>query len=113
MDRKELNEEELKQVVGGSTSEDDAPSTFSCGNWMFTGFVRKYAESHRGESLYLVSHSGTNYYYGTLLDSFEAESFFTTERTQVMYAIEHNGVGCNEFIEVSGDDYWLYRERIK
>lgn len=111
-DIKELNEHELKNVVGGSTSED-APNVFSCGAWEFTGFVGKYAEGHIGESFYLVNHDGDEYYYGRLLDSFEVEFTFSTERTQVINCYEHNGTPMCGVVEVSGDDYWLYRERIK
>lgn len=108
----ELKDEELKNVTGGSTTED-APNELICGNWAFSGFVIKYAESHVGEKLYLVSHDKDEYYYGILLDSFEAESTFWTERTQVIRCEEHNGVPYSGFVEVSGDDYWLYRERTK
>lgn len=108
----ELNEEELNAVVGGSTTED-APETLSLKNWSFTGFIGKYAEGHIGTTLYLVSHDGNHYYYGRLMDSFEAEYTFSTERTQVMNCIEHDGHSFNGIVEVSGDDYWLYRERIK
>lgn len=109
---KELSDEEIKQVSGGSTTEN-APKEFSCGNWMFSGFVGKYAEGHIGEKLYLVSHDGDEYYFGLLLDSFEAESTFWTERTHVIRCEEHNGMKYSGYVEVSGDDYWLYRERIK
>lgn len=109
---KELSENEMQQVIGGSTSEN-APDELSCGNWIFTGFIIKYAENHIGEKLYLVSHDKNEYYYGRLLDSFEAESTFWTERTQVMYCEERNGAGFSGIVEVSGDDYWLYRERTK
>lgn len=108
----ELNEEDLEKVNGGSTTED-ASNELSFGNWTFSGFVGKYAESHIGEKLYLVSHDKDEYYYGRLLDSFEAESTFWTERTQVINCEEHNGVRLVGVVEVSGDDYWLYRERIK
>ena len=108
----ELKDEYLNNVVGGSTTEN-APSNCTCGNWIFTGFISKYAESHIGQKLYLVSHSADEYYYGRLLDSFEAESTFWTERTHVILCEEHNGVQFNGFVEVSGDDYWLYSERIK
>lgn len=109
---RELSDDELCLVSGGSTKED-APDDLSCGSWSFSGFVGKYAESHIGEKLYLVSHSGKEYYYGRLLDSFEAESTLWTERTQVINCEEHNGVKFSGFVEVSGDDYWLYRERTK
>ena len=109
---KELNDDELQEVTGGSTNED-APDVLSCGAWKFSGFIIKYAESHIGEKLYLVSHDKDEYYYGRLLDSFEAESTFWTERTQVINCEEHNGVKYGGIVEVSGDDYWLYRERIK
>ena len=108
----ELNDQDLEKVVGGSTTED-APNEFSCNKWTFSGFIIKYAESHIGEFLYLVSHSGDEYYYGRLLDSFEAEYTFSTERTQVMLCLEHNGSPFNQFIEVSGDDYYLYSQRTK
>ena len=108
----ELKDDELSKVTGGSTTEN-APNEFVCGNWTFTGFIIKYAESHIGEKLYLVSHDGSEYYYGRLLDSFEAESTFWTERTQVINCEEHNGTKFNGFVEVSGDDYYLYRERTK
>ena len=58
MDEKEkieLSEDEMEMVTGGSTTEN-APNELSCKNWAFTGFVGKYAESHIGERLYLVSH---------------------------------------------------------
>lgn len=109
---KELSDEELNMVTGGSTIED-APDELSCGKWKFVGFVGKYADSHIGEKLYLVSHDKDEYYYGRLLDSFEAESTFWTERTQVILCEEHNGAVFKGYVEVSGDDYWLYRERIK
>ena len=108
----ELKDEELKLVTGGSTTED-APNELSCDNWVFYGFIGKYADSHIGEKLYLVSHSRNEYYYGRLLDTFEAESTFWTERTHVINCEEHNGVKYGGFVEVSGDDYWLYRERMK
>ena len=108
----ELTEDEIKVVTGGSTTEN-APNELSCGSYTFVGFIGKYAESHIGEKLYLVSHSGAEYYYGRLLDSFEAESTFWTERTHVINCEEHNGTKYNGYVEVSGDDYWLYRERIK
>ena len=107
-----LNDEDLENVTGGSTTEN-APGVLSCDSWAFSGFIRKYAESHRGEMLYLVSHDKDEYYYGTLLDSFEAEYTFSTERTQVMLCRERNGVPFSGVVEVSGDDYWLYRERIR
>ena len=47
------------------------------------------------------------------MDSFEAEYTFSTERTQVMLCRERNGVPFSGVVEVSGDDYWLYRERIR
>ena len=109
---KELNEDELEKVSGGST-EEDASEELICSNWTFSGFIIKYAESHIGEKLYLVSHSGKEYYYGTLIDSFEAEYTFSTERTQVMMCEERNGTQHGGVVEVSGDDYWLYRERTK
>lgn len=108
----ELKDEDLKNVTGGSTTEN-APNEFSCGGWAFSGFVGKYAENHIGEKLYLVSHDGDEYYFGRLLDSFEAESTFWSERTQVINCEEHNGYKYCGFVEVSGDDYWLYRERTK
>lgn len=108
----ELKDEDLKSVVGGSTKED-APNELSCGNWTFSGFIGKYADSHIGEKLYLVSHDKDEYYYGRLLDSFEAESTFWTERTHVILSEERNGVKYGGYVEVSGDDYWLYSERIK
>ena len=111
-DIKELKDDELKSVVGGST-EENAPTTFDCGKWAFTNHVSKYAEAHIGEMLYLVDHDGNNYYYGTLSDSYEAESTFWTERMQDMTCIEHNGIPFTGFIEVSGDDYYLYRTRTK
>ena len=110
--QKELNDEDLKSVTGGSTSED-AADEYSNSKWSFSGFVSKYAESHIGEKFYLVSHDGDEYYYGMLLDSFEAESTLWTERTQVIRCEEHNGKPYGGFVEVSGDDYWLYRERIR
>ena len=60
---KQIKDEELKNVTGGSTTED-APNEVICGNWAFSGFVIKYAESHVGEKLYLVSHDKDEYYYG-------------------------------------------------
>lgn len=107
-----LSDEELKKVTGGSTTED-APNELSFGSWMFSGFIGKYADSHIGEKLYLVSHDKDEYYYGRLLDTFEAESTFWTERTHVILCEEHNGLKYVGYVEVSGDDYWLYRERIK
>lgn len=112
MENKELKDDELTNVVGGSTKEN-APETFSFGGFSFTGFIGKYAESHIGEYLYLVSHDGDDYYYGRLLDSFEVEYTFSTERTYVMNCVEHNGKDFSGFVELSGDDYWIYRERIK
>lgn len=108
----ELKNEELKNVVGGSTTEN-APNELVCRNWTFNGFIGKYADSHIGEKLFIVSHSKNEYYYGRLLDSFEAESTFWTERTHVILCEEHNGLIYRGYVEVSGDDYWLYRERIK
>lgn len=108
----DLTDDDLKNVTGGSTTED-APNELSCGSWAFSGFVGKYAESHIGEKLYLVSHGKDEYYYGRLLDSFEAESTFWTERTHVILCEEHNGLKFSGYVELSGDDYWLYRERIK
>lgn len=109
----EIKDDELEKVTGGSTTEN-APSEFSCSNnWVFTGFVGKYAESHIGEKLYLVAHSGNKYYYGTLRDSFEVEYTFSTERTHCMACEEKNGKPYDGFVEVSGDDYYLYRERTK
>lgn len=108
----ELKDEDLKSVTGGSTTED-APNELSCNNWTFRGFIGKYAEGHIGNKLYLVSHDKDEYYYGRLLDSFEAESTFWTERTHVISCEEHNGVKFSGFVEVSGDDYWLYSERIR
>lgn len=108
----EIEDEDLKNVIGGSTIED-APSELSAGSWVFTGFIGKYAEGHIGEKLYLVSHNKNNYYYGRLLDSFEAESTFWTERTHVINCEEHNDIKFTGFVEVSGDDYWLYSGRIK
>ena len=52
MEKKELNEKQLKEVAGGSTTEN-APNTFSSGNWSFTGFVGKYAEGHIDEMFYI------------------------------------------------------------
>lgn len=112
MKNKELTEEELKTVTGGSTVED-APNDFNTGKWHFVGFIGKYAEGHIGQNLYLVKHDGSTYYYGTLEDSFEAEFTFSTERTQQMSCVERNGVPYYGIIEVSGDDYWLYSERIQ
>ena len=109
---KELTDDEIKEVTGGSTTEN-APDELYCGDYIFSGFIGKYADSHIGEKLYLVSHSGKEYYYGRLLDTFEAESTFWTERTHVIMCTEHNGSKFNGYVEVSGDDYWLYRERIK
>ena len=108
----ELKDEDLKNVTGGSTTEN-APNELSCSSWAFSGFIVKYAESHIGEKLYFVSHSGDEYYYGRLLDSFEAESTFWTERTHVINCEEHNGSKFSGFVEVSGDDYWIYMERTK
>ena len=108
----DLKDEELQEVTGGSTTEN-APNELSCANWVFSGFIGKYAESHIGEKLYLVSHDKDEYYYGRLLDSFEAESTFWTERTHVILCEEHNGSKFSGYVEVSGDDYWLYSERIK
>ena len=110
-EKKELKDKQLEKVSGGST-EENAPETVPYGNGFFNGFISKYAESHIGELLYLVSHDGKNYYYGTLTDSFEAETTFYTERTQVMSCVEHNDKKLSGVVEVSGDDYWLYRERI-
>ena len=110
--KKELNDNELENVVGGST-EENAPENANCGNFVFTGFVGKYAEWHIGENLYLVDHDGDHYYYGTLLDSYEAEYTFRTERMQVMNCVESDGKPYSGIVEVSGDDYWLYRERTK
>ena len=56
----ELKDEDLNDVTGGSTTEN-APKEFSCGSWTFSGFIGKYAESHIGEKLYLVSHDGDEY----------------------------------------------------
>ena len=109
---KELSDEELEKVTGGSTTED-AQETLSFGNWSFTGFIGKYADSHIGEKLYLVSHDKDEYYYGRLLDSFEAEHSLWTERTHQIMCEEHNGSKFSGLVEVSGDDYWLYRERTK
>lgn len=111
-DFKELNDEQLENVAGGSTTED-APATLSFGGFTFTGFVGKYAEGHIGEMLYVVSHDKDHYYYGKLRDSFEAEYTFSTERTHVIKCIEKDGAAYNGIVELSGDDYWLYRERIK
>lgn len=110
--KNELKDEDLKNVTGGSTTEN-ASNEISCGSWIFTGFISKYAESHIGEKLYLVSHDKDEYYYGRLLDSFEAESTFWTERTHVINCEEHNGFKFSGFVEVSGDDFWLYSGRIK
>lgn len=109
---KTLNDEELLQVTGGSTTED-APEEFNCGKWTFRGHISKYAEAYRNQTLYLVSHDGDEYYYGVLIDSYESESTLWTERMQAMQCQEHNGVRFVGWIEVSGDDYYLYRERIK
>ena len=109
---KELNEDELKQVSGGSTTEN-APDPFVCGSWTFSGHVGKYAEAYRGQKFYLVKHDGSEYYYGTLRDSFEDESTFWTERTQLIKCEQHNGMPLVGPVQVSGDDYYLYRERIK
>lgn len=112
MTYKKINDDELKSITGGS-SKEDAPDKLTCGGWIFSGFIGKYAESHIGENLYLVSHSKDEYYFGRLLDSFEAESLLWTERTHVFLCCEHNGASFSGYIEVSGDDYWLYSERIK
>lgn len=109
--KKQLSEEELNKVSGGSTTEN-APQTASVGSYRFTGFVGKYAETHVGEFLYLVDHDGEHYYYGRLLDSFEAEYTFSTERTQVINCVEKDGKSYYGIVEVSGDDYWLYREKV-
>lgn len=112
-DIKELVEEDLKVVTGGSTQED-APETFSCGVGTFTGFIGKYAaEGHLFEMVYFVSHSGDDYYYGELRESFEYETTFWTERTQVMMGKEHNGGAISGIVEVSGDDYYIYKTRTK
>ena len=42
---KKLEDDEIKDVTGGSTTEN-APKELSCGNWIFTGFIGKYANSH-------------------------------------------------------------------
>ncbi len=107
-----LNDEELSQVTGGST-EEDAPEEFDCGKWVFRGHITKYAEAYRNQMLYLVSHDGDEYYYGLLIDSFEAERTLWTLRKHDMQCEEHNGVRFIGWIEVSGDDFYLYRERIK
>lgn len=108
----ELNEDELSKVSGGSTKED-APDELTCSNWVFSGFIGKYAEGHIGEYLYLVSHDKDEYYYGQLRDSFEVEYTLWTIRTHQMKCKEHNGKSFTNFIEVSGDDYWIYKERTK
>lgn len=107
-DIKELKDEDLNKVTGGST-EENAPSSVKCCGFTFSGFVKKYAEQFVGDYFYLVSHDLDEYYYGRLLDSFEAESLLYTERTQVINCIEYNGASFSGFVEVSGDDYWLYR----
>lgn len=107
----ELNDEELNVVVGGSTNED-APKEFRCKVGVFTNHVSKYAEGFLYDNFYLVRHDGEQYYYGRLMSSFEAETTFFTERKQVMRCVEKNGLPYTDTIQVSGDNYYLYRTKI-
>lgn len=106
----ELNDEQLEKVSGGEVQEY-APDTFNCAVGKFTGFIKKYAESHIGEMLYFVSHDGDEYYYGQLRESFEEESLFSTERVQQIMCQIRNGVPHGGIVQISGDDYWIYRNK--
>lgn len=105
-----IKDEELNEVNGGSTVEN-APEEARCKNHVFTGFVGKYAESFMGQSFYYVDHDLEHYFYGVLLHSFEAEYTFSTERTHVIRCTEKDNRSVNGLIELSGDDYWIYRNK--
>lgn len=111
-DIKELNDEELKAVSGGSSS-DYGPDSFKCCGWTFSGAMSKYAEAHIGESLFFVSEDADEFYYGVLLDSFESEYTFWTYRKQAVQCIEHNGTPFTGFVQLDGDSFYVYRGRNK
>lgn len=111
-DIRELSDEELKAVNGGSSSES-GPNSIKCCGWTFSGALSKYAENHKGENLYFVSEDADEYYYGCLLDSFESEYTFWTYRKQAVQCIEHNGAPFTGFVQLPGDDFYIYTARNK
>ena len=50
--------------------------------------------------------------YQDIQDVVEQEFTFTTERKQVMQFIEYDGVARTGTVEKSGDDYWLFRNKV-
>ena len=111
-EKKELKDEDLKNVTGGSSS-DYGPDSFKCCGWTFSGALSKYAEGHKGEKLFFVSEDADEFYYGYLLDSFESEYTLWTYRKQAVQCIEHNDVSFTGFVQLPGDDFYIYKERNK
>lgn len=98
-----LIDSELEKVTGGN----DLGKTATVGKRHFSNRVDMYAGTI-GESYYIVDDDEDEYFYGVLMDTWEAPQIFGTERTHVFRCTEHNGSACSITREFSGDDYTLY-----
>lgn len=103
----ELSDSELEKTAGGN----ELGAQVQFGSLIFKDRVDMY-QGKLGMNYYIVDDGKDEWFYGTMLDSYEVPFTFHTVRTHIFRYTVHNGQNVSGTREFCGDDFTLYRTKI-